>query len=77
MLDNTFQITILIMRNLISQKTFLPVVAILLFVLSGCKTTETQSVQDTEQLMPNLKRPEVPQRTIMSIPGGGGLRPGP
>ncbi len=68
------------MRSLISQTILLLIaVVILFFVSSGCKTTNTSSVQDTEQLMPNLLRPErveVPQRTIMSIPGGG-VKPGP
>ncbi len=68
------------MRSLISQTILLLIaVVILFFVSSGCKTTNTSSVQDTEQLMPNLLRPErvkEPQKTIMSIPGTG-LKPSP
>ncbi len=75
MINNIFQTTNFSKRSLISQITFLLIVAILLFVSSaGCKTTNTSSVQDTEQLMPNLLRPErveVPQKTIISIPGEG------
>ncbi len=57
---------------LISPIIFILIVVILIFVSSGCKTTNTSSVQDTEQLMPNLLRPEkaeVPQKAIMAMPG--------
>jgi len=78
MLDITIHKTISSLLNLILSTTLLFIIIILPFVLSGCKTTNTSSDQDAGQLMPNLLRPEkaeVPQRTIMPMPGA--LKSGP